>query len=67
MQNRCYLLLLLFIIVVSYFLNNSSKAHAHELATLRNFISLRAFIVYMENSLRFEICTEKSFTKPEVM
>ena len=52
------------------YLNNSSKANAHWLATLmilRNFISLRAFIVYMENSLRFEICTEKSFTKPEVM
>ena len=40
------------------FLNNSSKAHAHYLATLmtlRKFISLRAFTVYMENSLRFEI------------
>ena len=34
---------------------------------LRNFISLRAFTVYMENSLRFEICTEVSFTTPEVM
>ena len=40
------------------FLNNISKAHAHYLATLmtlRKFISLRAFTVYMENSLRFEI------------
>ena len=34
---------------------------------LRNFISLQAFAVYMENSLRFEICTEVSFTSPEVM
>ena len=43
---------------------------------LRNFISLRAFIVYMENSLRLfhfgqldrnEICTEVSFIPPEVM
>ena len=42
---------------------------------LRNFISLRAFTVYMENSLRFEvslrilfqICIEVSFTPPEVM
>ena len=34
---------------------------------LRNFISLRAFTVYMENSLRFEIWTEVSFTTPEVM
>ena len=41
---------------------------------LRNFISLRAFTVYMEN-LKFhfgqidrgEICTEMSFTTPEVM
>ena len=40
------------------FLNNSSEAHAHYLAILmivRNFISLPAFTVYMENSLRFEI------------
>ena len=57
------------------YLNNSSKAHAHWLATLmilRNFISLRAFTFYMENSLRFqidrsEICTQVSFTTPEVM
>ena len=34
---------------------------------LHNFISLRAFTVYMENSLRFEICTEVSFTTSEVM
>ena len=44
---------------------------------LRNFFSLRAFAVYVENSLRFEfhfgqidrgeICTEVSFTSPEVM
>ena len=44
---------------------------------LRNFISLRVFTVYMENSLRFEIslsstdrseiCTEVSFTLSEVM
>ena len=32
---------------------------------LRNFISLRAFTVYMEN--RSEICTEVIFTTPEVM
>ena len=72
MQNRCC--------AIGCFLNNSRKAHAHQLATLmilRNFISLRAFTVYMENSLRFEIslrsidrseiCTEVSFTMPEVM
>ena len=44
---------------------------------LRSLISLRAFAVYMENSLRLEIslrqidrseiCTEVSFTSPEVM
>ena len=34
---------------------------------LRNFISLQAFTVYMENSLRFEICTEVSFTLPELV
>ena len=45
---------------------------------LRNFISLPAFTFYMENSVRFEIdrncqidrgeiCTEVSFTSPEVM
>ena len=34
---------------------------------LRNFISLRAFTVYMENSLPFKICTEVSLTPPEVM
>ena len=34
---------------------------------LRKFISLREFTVYMENSLRFEICTEVSFTTPKVM
>ena len=34
---------------------------------LRNFISLRAFTIYVENSLRFEICTEVSFTSSEVM
>ena len=55
------------------FLNNSSKAHAHYLANLkilRKFISLRAFAVSIKNSLRFEIseiCTEVSFTPPEVM
>ena len=40
------------------FLNNSSKTHAHELATLmilRNFISLQAFTVYTEKSVRFDI------------
>ena len=49
MQNRCC--------AIGCFLNNSSKTHAHYLATLmilRNFISLQAFNVYMENSLRFE-------------
>ena len=70
MQNRCC--------AIGWFLINSSKAHAHLLATLmilRNFISLRAFTVYMQNSLRFElslryrseICTEVSFTTPDVM
>ena len=34
---------------------------------LRNFISLRAFTAYMENSLRFEIYTEVSFITPEAM
>ena len=34
---------------------------------LRNFMSLQAFTVYMENSLRFEICTKVSFTTPELM
>ena len=37
---------------------------------LRNFISLRVFTVYMENPMRFdrsEICTEVSFTSPELM
>ena len=50
MQNRCY--------AIGCFLTNSSKADAHQLATLgilRNFISLQEFTVYMENSLRFEI------------
>ena len=69
MQNRCY--------VNGCFLNNSSNAHAHYLLTkliLGNFISLRAFTVYMENSLRFEIslgqfeiCNEVSFTSPELI
>ena len=62
MQNRCC--------AIDCFLNSSRKAHAHYLATLmiqRSFISLRGFTVYMENSLRFEICTEVSFTTPEVM
>ena len=48
------------------FLNNSSKAHAHYLATLmtlRKFISLRAFTVYMENSLRFEISLRSIWPK----
>ena len=50
MQNRCC--------AIGCYLNNSSKAHAHYLASLmilRNFISLRAFTGYMENSLQFEI------------
>ena len=39
---------------------------------LRKFISLQEFTLYMENSLQFEIsfrsiCTEVSFTTPEVM
>ena len=45
MQNRCF--------VNGCFLNNSSNAHAHYLLTkmiLRNFISQRAFTVYVENS-----------------
>ena len=72
MQNRCC--------AIGCFLNNSSKTHACWLATLmilRNFISLQAFNVYMENSLRFEISrrsmwpkwkyTEVSFTPPKAM
>ena len=50
MQNRCC--------GIGCFFNNSSKAHAHYLSTLMilcNFISPRAFAVYMENSLRFQI------------
>ena len=50
MQNRCW--------AIGCFLNNSSKAHVHQLATLmilHNFILLWAFTVYMENSLQFEI------------
>ena len=45
-------------LAIGCFLNNSSKAHARQLATLmilRNFASQRAFTVYMENSVRFEI------------
>ena len=48
MQNRCC--------VNGCFLNNSSNAHGHQLLTkmiLRSFISLRAFTVHSENSLRF--------------
>ena len=62
MQNRCC--------VYGCFFNNSSNTHAHELLTkmiVRSFISPRVFTVYMENSLRFEICTEVSFTSPELM
>ena len=62
MQNKCC--------AVGCFIKNSRKTHAHYLVTLmilRNFISLRAFTVYMENSLRFEICTKVSFTPPNVM
>ena len=58
MQNRCC--------GISCFFNNSSKAHAHYLSTLmilRNFISLRAFTVYMENSLRFEISLRSVWLK----
>ena len=46
MQDRCY--------AIGCFLNNNSETHAHYLATLLilcNFISLRAFTVYIENSL----------------
>ena len=48
------------------FLENRSKAHAHFLSTLmilRNFISLRVFTVYMENSLRFEISLRSIWPK----
>ena len=48
------------------FLNNSSNAHPHQLLTLmilRSFISLRAFTVYMENSLRFEISLRSNWPK----
>ena len=34
---------------------------------LRNFISLRVCTAYMENSLRFEIFTEASFTSHELL
>ena len=50
MQIRCC--------AIGCFLNNSSKAHAHYFAILiilHNFISLRAFTVYMKNSLRLKI------------
>ena len=44
----------------------------HTKMILRNFVSLRAFTVYMENSLQFEIWPkwnfhEMSFTLPEIM
>ena len=58
MQNRCC--------VNGCFLNYSSDAHAHELLAkmiLRNFISLRAVTVYMENSLRFEISLRSIWPK----
>ena len=58
MQNRCW--------VNGCFLNNSSNAHAHYLLTLmilRNFISLRAFAVYMGNSLQFEISLRLNWPK----
>ena len=45
------------------FLNNN--AHAHELFTkmiLRIFVSLRAFTVYMKNSLWFEISLWSNWT-----
>ena len=47
-------------------LNNSSNVHAHYLLTkliLRNFISLRAFTVYMKNSLQFEISLWSNWPK----
>ena len=72
MRNRCC--------VDVCFLNNSSNAHTDELLAemiLRNFISLRAFTVHMENSPRFEnhfgqidrseICSEVNFTSPKLM
>ena len=49
------------------FLDNSSKEHAHWLLTLmilRNFISLQSFIVYTENSLRFEISLRSNWLHP---
>ena len=51
---------------IGCFLNNSSKTHAHYLVTLMilcNFISLRAFFVYMKNSLRFEISLRSIWPK----
>ena len=47
-------------------LNNSSNVHAHYLLTkltLRNFISLRAFTVYMKNSVQFEISLWSNWPK----
>ena len=55
MQNKCC--------VNGCFLNNSSKAHAHQLIILHNFISLQAFTVYMENSMRFEISLRSKWPK----
>ena len=72
MHNRCY--------ASGCFLNNSSKAHAHELATLMFCATLLScghllFTWKIHCSLKFhfghldrsEICTEESFTTPEVM
>ena len=58
MQIRCC--------TIGCFLNNSSKAHVDYLATLmilRNFISLQAFTLYMENSLWFEISLRSFWAK----
>ena len=72
MQNRCC--------AIGCFLNDSSKAHAHQLATLMILPALfhsghLLFIWKTHCCLKFyfgqfdrsEICTELSFTLPEVM
>ena len=58
MRSRCY--------VNGCFLNSNSNTHAHYLLTkmiLHDFISLRAFTVYMENSLQFEILLRANWSK----
>ena len=71
-QNRCC--------AIDCFLNNSSKAHAHYLATLNDsaqlYLTAGIYCLYGKLTAvwnffgqfdRSEICTEVSFTPPEVM